>query len=53
MNNWNLSIGLYPGILFGIRTYREKEYVQHVLYVPFLDLCLEIEQKTEDDNGAI
>ncbi len=43
--NWNLSIGLYPGILIGLRSYPEKEYVQHVLYLPFVDLCLEIERK--------
>ncbi len=43
--NWNLSIGLYPGILIGIRSYPEKEYVQHVLYLPFVDLCLEIDKQ--------
>ena len=43
MRNWELSIGLYPGILFGIRTYTEQDYKQHVLYLPFIDICLEIE----------
>lgn len=43
MRNWELSIGLYPGILFGIRTYAEQDYKQHVLYLPFIDICLEIE----------
>ena len=43
MNNWNLSVGLYPGILIGIRSYYEKDFAQHVLYIPFIDLCLEIE----------
>ena len=43
--NWNLSIGLYPGILIGVRSYPEKDYVQHVLYLPFVDLCLEIDRK--------
>jgi hypothetical protein len=42
--NWNLSIGLYPGILIGLRSYPEKEFVQHVLYLPFVDLCLEIQK---------
>ena len=40
--NWELTIGLYPGILFGIRSYQEKDYTQHVLYLPFVDICLEI-----------
>jgi len=42
--NWALSIGLYPGILLGIRSYIEQDYVQHVLYLPFIDICLEIEK---------
>jgi len=42
--NWVLSIGLYPGILLGIRSYVEQDYVQHVLYLPFIDICLEIEK---------
>lgn len=39
---WILEIGLYPGILFGLRTYPEKEFSQHVLYLPFIDICLTI-----------
>ena len=39
---WSLSIGTYPGILLGIRTYYEEEQVTHVLYLPFIDLALEI-----------
>ena len=43
-NNWEITIGLYPGILLGMRSYVEKDYVQHVLYLPFVDLCIEIEK---------
>ena len=43
--NWELSLGLYPGILFGIRSYYEKDFVQHVLYLPMVDICLEIDRK--------
>jgi hypothetical protein len=39
---WILEIGLYPGILFGIRTYQEEETTTHVLYVPFVDIALVI-----------
>ena len=28
---WELSIGLYPGILLGFRTYKEENQVTHVL----------------------
>ena len=40
--NWSLSIGFYPGILFGIRTYDEPKLIVHVLYIPFVDIALEI-----------
>ena len=41
--NWTLSIGLYPGIIFCFRSYEEKEFTTHVLYLPFIDLALEID----------
>ena len=40
---WSLTIGFYPGILFGFRTYEEKEFNTHVLYLPFIDVALEID----------
>ena len=40
---WSLTIGLYPGILFGVRTYEEKDFNTHVLYLPFIDIALEID----------
>ncbi len=40
--NWSLSLGFYPGILFGLRSYNEQEQTTHVLYVPFIDIALEI-----------
>jgi hypothetical protein len=38
--SWELSIGLYPGILIGFRTYNEEDYSIHVLYLPFIDVAL-------------
>jgi hypothetical protein len=40
---WSLTIGFYPGILFGIRSYYEKDFATHVLYLPLIDLALEID----------
>ena len=37
---WSLSLGFYPGILFGFRSYEEPEQTTHVLYLPFVDLAL-------------
>ena len=41
---WELSIGLYPGILLGIRSYINEDYSEHVLYLPFVDICLIIDK---------
>lgn len=41
---WELSIGFYPGILFGSRLYEEQEYDTWVLYLPFVDIALIIEK---------
>ena len=38
-DNWNLSFGTFPGLLFGMRTYREESKVNHVIYIGFLDIC--------------
>ena len=40
--NWSLSVGFYPGILFGIRSYNEEKQTTHVLYIPLVDVALEI-----------
>jgi len=39
---WEMSIGVYPGVLFGIRSYRESNFTEHVLYLPFVDLAVTI-----------
>jgi hypothetical protein len=40
---WSITIGFYPGILLGFRTYVEKDFSTHVLYLPFIDFALEID----------
>ncbi len=40
--NWSLSVGFYPGILFGSRAYEEPDHLTYVLYVPFIDVALTI-----------
>ena len=42
MISWELSIGLYPGILFGVRSYINDSATDHVLYIPFIELCFTI-----------
>jgi len=40
--NWSLSVGFYPGILLGARSYDEDRQLTHVLYLPFVDIALEV-----------
>ena len=38
----SLSLGTYPGIVVGMRSYEEELQTTHVLYLPFIDLALEL-----------
>ena len=40
MKNFEISLGFYPGLLLGFRTYKEELRTNHVFYVPFIDLCI-------------
>ena len=42
MREWELSIGFYPGIIVGFRSYEQEDRNNHVLYLPFVDICLTI-----------
>ena len=44
MRNWEISLGMFPGILFGIRTYEydHEEYADYVIYLGFFDIVLTI-----------
>ncbi len=42
MTNWELSIGTFPGLLFGVRSYVEQYRTNHVIYLLFVDICLTI-----------
>lgn len=48
MRDWDMSIGLYPGILIGLRTYRGINKVSHVFYLPLIDLCIDIYNERTD-----
>ena len=40
--SWELTVGFYPGILVGFRSYEQDDRNNHVLYIPFIDICLTI-----------
>jgi hypothetical protein len=38
---WEISLGFYPGMLLGFRSYiDDSDKSNHVLYLPFVDVCL-------------
>ena len=39
---WAISMGFYPGVLIGMRSYRTEELTTHVFYLPFVDVALQI-----------
>jgi hypothetical protein len=40
---WELSIGFYPGVVVGMRSYHDEETTSHVFYLPFIDFCFQVE----------
>ncbi len=50
MKKWDISMGFYPGILFGIRTYNNKKGNSHVFYLPLIDLCIDIYDERTNFN---
>jgi len=41
-NDWEFTIGLYGGLLIGIRHYEQTNCTDYVLYLPLIDFCLTI-----------
>ena len=49
--SWEITIGFYPGILVGFRSYESNDRNNHVLYIPFVDICLTImKEEYESDQ---
>jgi hypothetical protein len=49
--NWELSLGFYPGILVGFRSYPPTiagEATNHVMYLPFVDVCLTVQPNVDE-----
>ena len=50
MQKWELSVGFYPGILLGFRSYDQDDRSNHVLYIPFVDVCLTMLKDTDEQG---
>ena len=49
MSSWEINIGFYWGVLFGIRSYDLEDVTSHVLYLPFVNIALIIDKHDETD----
>ena len=48
---WRLGMGIYPGVLFGIRSYEHDMETHHVLYLPFVEFVMELfYEPIEEEN---
>jgi hypothetical protein len=47
IKDWSVSVGFYPGLLIGMRSYTHENSVTHVIYIPLIDIAIEIHR--EDD----
>jgi len=43
--NWELSVGLYMGVLIGTRSYEYSDSTMYVLYLPFVQIMLDVYHK--------
>ena len=50
MREWELSVGFYPGIIIGFRTYLQADRNNHVLYLPFIDICLTVLKNVDEPD---
>ena len=48
--SWEITVGFYPGILVGFRSYENNDRNNHVLYLPFIDICLTILKEANEPN---
>jgi hypothetical protein len=39
---WAVSLGFYPGVLIGMRSYYNDDITSHVFYLPFFDIAVQI-----------
>ena len=49
MKGWEVSIGMYPGLVLGVRSYKQQDRVDHVFYLPLFDLCITVFNKEKKE----
>ena len=50
--DWELSLGFYTGVLLGFRSYPDtgNGLENHVIYIPFVDVCLTIQREVKNEE---
>ena len=48
--SWEITIGFYPGIVVGFRSYEGNDRNNHVLYLPFIDICLTVLKNVDESD---
>ena len=50
--DWEISLGFYPGVLLGFRSYPDSGngLENHVIYIPFIDVCLTIQRESKNEE---
>ena len=48
--SWEITIVFYPGILVRFRSYEGEDRNNHVLYLPFVDICLTVLKEINESD---
>jgi len=40
MNDFEINVGFYPGVLLGVRVYEAEDASTYVLYLPFFSVAI-------------
>lgn len=48
MKNIDVNVGVYPGVLIGIRTYKDHDANTHAIYLPFFSIHIVVFKDTAE-----
>ena len=50
ITGWEISLGFYPGVLFGFRSYINNGVENHVLNIQYVDVSLTIQREVDEEE---
>tara|TARA_R110002126_G_scaffold123320_2_gene265310 strand:+ start:162 stop:314 length:153 start_codon:yes stop_codon:yes gene_type:complete len=48
MKSFDINVGIYPGVLIGIRTYKDYDSNTHAIYLPFFSIHIVVFKDTDE-----